>query len=137
MKPWIRSAGAVVGGLPIWKGTPLRYKRLQTCIEFAASGGNQTSPDPRCIHQRISAVEANHKGVDSMASRCEAADYELLSNVESPFNPCSGSLAGFVVGSKAFGDDSLSAHLPDSGDELGHRTGEMLGQLYSLGLDDR
>jgi hypothetical protein len=39
------------------EGTLFNNERLHTCMEFAASGRNQTCPDPRGIYQRISAVD--------------------------------------------------------------------------------
>ena len=106
--------------------TFLNDEWLQLRLQFTAGSRNQTSPDPRGIYQRISAVEADHKGINSMTPRSESADYELLPNVESLFCPSPGSLAGFVVGGKAFRNDTLPTHLPYRRNEPAHRTGEML-----------
>ena len=70
----------------------------------------------------FSLYPSSDERVDPVASRREAADHELLPDIEAHLQPRATSRAGFICRGQALGDDAFTTDAPHRGLEFDRAT---------------
>src|ERR1700676_128291 len=87
----------------------LRHQRPKLFKKSPPRCWHKSVPSPRYVHQLISLVVAHDQRVEAVRTRCEAANHELLAEINPVLDPGSATLSGFVHTVLPLSNDSFQS----------------------------